>query len=66
MRKSAMDNENSESLLNLQGEKNNNIYKLKCCCAILSHSLFMLGGFGLAVLLYQKGELDCPYGEGSN
>jgi hypothetical protein len=66
MRKSsAVDYENSDNLLNLQEKKNNNRYKLKCCCLVVTHTLFGLGGFGLAVLLYQKGDLDCPYEDGS-
>jgi hypothetical protein len=66
MRKSsAVDYENSDNLLNLQEGKNNNRYMLKCCCLAVTHALFALGGFGLAVLLYQKGDLDCPYEDGS-
>ena len=59
MRKSsAEDYENSDNLLNLQGE-NKSRTKLKCCCLVVTHTLFALGGFGLAVLLYQRGDLEC-------
>ena len=64
MRKSAIDNENSTSLLNPQGE-NKSRTKLKCCCVLVSHTLFAIGGFGLAVLLYHRGDLECPYEDGS-
>jgi len=58
MRKSAIEDENSASLLNLQGE-NKSRTKLKCSCLVVTHTLFALGGFGLAVLLYQRGDLEC-------
>ena len=59
MRKShAVDYENSESLLNLQ-EENKNRFKLKCCCLVATHTLFAIGGFTLAVILYRRGDLDC-------
>lgn len=59
MRKSqAVDYENSESLLNLQ-EENKSRFKLKCCCLVATHTLFTIGGFTLAVILYRRGDLDC-------
>jgi len=59
----AEDYENNDSLLNTQRVKNNRC-KLKGCL-LLSHGLFMVGGFGLAVLLYHRGYLDCPNDGGS-
>lgn len=59
MRKTqAVDYENSQGLLSLQAE-NKNLFKLKCCCLTMTHTLFALGGFALAVFLYRRGDLDC-------
>ena len=59
MRKTnAVDYENSQGLLSLQAE-NKNRFKLKCCCLAVTHSLFTVGGFALAVFLYRRGDLDC-------
>jgi hypothetical protein len=59
MRKTqAVDYENSKSLLSLQVE-NKNRFKLKCCCLTVTHTLFAVGGFALAVILYRRGDLDC-------
>lgn len=59
MRKTqAVDYENSQGLLTLQAE-NKNRFKLKCCCLLLTHTLFAVGGFTLAVALYRRGDLDC-------
>ena len=59
MRKTqAVDYENSQELLTLQAE-NKNRFKLKCCCLAVTHTLFAVGGFTLAVILYRRGDLDC-------
>ena len=59
MRKTnVVDYENSQGLLSLQAE-NKNRFKLKCCCLVVTHSLFAVGGFALAVFLYRRGDLDC-------
>lgn len=59
MRKTqAVDYENSQSLLSLQAE-NKKGFKLKCCCLTITHTLFAVGGFALAVILYRRGDLDC-------
>jgi len=59
MRKTqAVDYENSKSLLSLQVE-NKNRFKFKCCCLTVTHTLFAVGGFALAVILYRRGDLDC-------
>ena len=59
MRKTqTVDYENSKSLLSLQVE-NKNRFKFKCCCLTVTHTLFAVGGFALAVILYRRGDLDC-------
>ena len=59
MRKTqAVDYENSQRLLSLQAE-NKNRFKLKRCCLAATHTLFAVGGFTLAVILYRRGDLDC-------
>jgi hypothetical protein len=59
MRKTqAVDYENSHGLLSLQVE-NKNRFKFKCCCLTVTHTLFAVGGFALAVILYRRGDLDC-------
>ena len=59
MRKTnVVDYENSQGLLSLQAE-NKNRFKLKCCCLVVTHSLFAVGGFALAVVLYRRGDFDC-------
>ena len=45
-------------LMSLQAE-NKNRFKLKCCCLTVTHTLFSVGGFALAVFLYRRGDLDC-------